>query len=132
MVGVLFIVTIPTEQEERIIELNEKHVKFGHSSNVDISNQESDKFEYGTFKVVSDHLNFVFVPFKCIFLSSFVQNLLLLMRWNINGAKINRTNIMCPKSKNIYRILMTRTGISSDFAFHSFVHLALDLLIIVG
>lgn len=53
MVGVLFIVTIPTEQEERNIDLNEKHVKFGHSSNVDVPNQENDKFEYGTFKVVS-------------------------------------------------------------------------------
>lgn len=53
MVGVLFIVTIPTEQEERNIELNEKRLKFGHSSNVDISNQEDDKFEYGTYKIVS-------------------------------------------------------------------------------
>lgn len=60
MVGVLFIVTIPTEQEERNVDLNEKHVQFGHSSNVDISNQENDKFEYGTFKVVSGYLNFVF------------------------------------------------------------------------
>lgn len=61
MVGVLFIVTIPTEQEERNIELNEKHVKFGHSSNVDVSNPESDKNEYGTFKVVSGFC--VYSPF---------------------------------------------------------------------
>lgn len=75
MVGVLFIVTIPTEQEERNIELHEKRVKFGHSSNVDNSNQENDKSEYGTFKVVSGYSNIVFgfvlhsctlcfVPFK--------------------------------------------------------------------
>lgn len=65
MVGVLFIVTIPTEQEERNIELNEKHVKFGHSSNVDISNAESDKSEYGTFKVVSSFC--VYWPLSCLF-----------------------------------------------------------------
>lgn len=59
MVGVLFIVTIPTEQEERNIELNEKHVKFGHSSTADISNQESDKHEYGTFKVVSSFFSHI-------------------------------------------------------------------------
>lgn len=52
MAGALFIVTIPTEQEEGYFELNEKHAKFGHSSNADIPNQESDKLEYGTFKIV--------------------------------------------------------------------------------
>lgn len=75
MVGVLFIVTIPTEQEERNIELNEKHVKFGHSSAADNSNQENDKFEYGTFKIVSDRFQgivllcffIIFVPFQMHF-----------------------------------------------------------------
>lgn len=79
MVGVLFIVTIPTEQEERNVELNENHenhVKFGHSSNVDIPNKENDKFEYGTFKIVRNQshryfnvldLIVSFVSFKCIF-----------------------------------------------------------------
>ena len=65
MVGVLFVVTIPTEQEERNIELNEKHAEFGHGSNVDISNQESDKFEYGTFKIVSDSFEFI-ILYQCL------------------------------------------------------------------
>lgn len=52
MAGVLFIVTIPTEQEEWDLELKERQSKFGHSSNIDIPSQESEKFEYGTFKFV--------------------------------------------------------------------------------
>lgn len=64
MVGVLFIVTIPTEQEERNIELYENHMKFGHSSKVDIPKQESEKFEYGTFKIVRNCIRIFFVVFS--------------------------------------------------------------------
>lgn len=52
MAGVLFIVTIPTEQEEREQDFKENKAKFGHSSKEDISIKEADKFEYGTFKIV--------------------------------------------------------------------------------
>lgn len=52
MTGVLFIVTIPTEKEERELELNEQKAKYGHGSKDDISTKESEKFEYGTFKIV--------------------------------------------------------------------------------
>lgn len=67
MVGVLFIVTIPTEQEERNIRLNEKHMDFGHTSNDDIpnQNQKSEKFEYGTFKAVSDLIIGIIIVMMC-------------------------------------------------------------------
>lgn len=45
MPGVLFIVTIPTEIEERGIELQEDPSKFGHSS-------KSEDIENGAFKIV--------------------------------------------------------------------------------
>lgn len=47
MAGVAFIVTIPTEQEEREIELKEEQSKFGHSSK-----KETDRLDYGSFKIV--------------------------------------------------------------------------------
>lgn len=52
MAGVLFIVTIPTEQEEREQKFKENKSKFGHSSKEDISMKDGEKFEYGTFKIV--------------------------------------------------------------------------------
>lgn len=54
MVGVLFIVTIPTEQEERNTHLNGKHSDFVRSANDDNPNPNSDKFKYGTFQIVSE------------------------------------------------------------------------------
>lgn len=97
MVGVLFIVTIPTEQEERIIELYEKHVKFGHSSNVDNSNQENDKSEYGTFKVVSGYSNIVF----CFVLHSCISCFVSFKRMHVNFeffASIFFSSIFCAET----------------------------------
>lgn len=47
MAGVLFIVTIPTQEEEHEIELKEKQSKLGHSSK-----KESERNDYGSFKIV--------------------------------------------------------------------------------
>lgn len=78
MVGVLFIVTIPTEQEEQTIRASEKPADFGHSSIDENPNQRNDKFEYGTFKIVSEfysnlpkmNSSTVFVDFCIVFIAS--------------------------------------------------------------
>lgn len=70
MAGVLFIVTIPTEQEERELEFKANKAKFGHSSKEDISIKESEKFEYGTFKIVR-HFIMIWIYHYLVFASSF-------------------------------------------------------------
>lgn len=52
MAGVLFIVTIPTEPEERSLQLKEELSKTGSTLKINITKQESEKYENGAFKIV--------------------------------------------------------------------------------
>lgn len=52
MAGVLFIVTIPTEPEERSLQLKEEPFKTGSNLKINVPKQESEKYENGAFKIV--------------------------------------------------------------------------------
>lgn len=50
MAGVLFIVTIPTEPEERSLQLKEEPSV--SNLKINVAKQESEKYENGAFKIV--------------------------------------------------------------------------------
>lgn len=125
MAGVLFIVTIPTEQEEREQEFKANKSKFGHSSKEDISTKDSDKFEYGTFKIV--RLWFILIQFSIILLSGHYSNFTKKEKKKKKCCRYSEFQVHC----YAYRETLKTATSKSDIDCNSLKH-SIEVIIIIG